>query len=347
MSQNEIPITNIYYLLCYAWNHVEESDVVRIEELENLKAVHDLFGKVLAEGTFRLIRGGIDRDYREVNEDLAGVRGKIELSETVKRALRARGQVACVFEEMSPDVLHNQILRSTHKSLLKIPDLSPDVRASVRDAYAKLGGITVIPIRRETFQRVRLDRNRRYYRFLLSLCHLIHEQLLVDEKSGKARFTAFSEARMEKLYEDFIIGFYRREQRRYRVNHPSRGISWADEGTADDQRRYIPKMEADVILEEPNRRILIDAKYYKEALKSHYGHKKLSSGNLYQLLAYLRNREATAPPGAKHEGMLLYPTVDESIAIDVRLEGFSIQARTINLAQNWRDIERDMLALIA
>ena len=88
----KIPIANIYYLLCYAWSHVEERDVVRLEELDGLERVHDLLGKVLAEGVFRLIRRGIDRGYREVREDLAGIRGKIAMGETAKRSLPPAGR---------------------------------------------------------------------------------------------------------------------------------------------------------------------------------------------------------------------------------------------------------------
>ena len=220
MKDRRIPIANIYYLLCYAWSHVDEQDVVRLEELEGLSRVQDLLGKVLAEGTFRLIRRGIDRGYREVREDLAGIRGKIAVGETAKRALRARGQVTCDFEELSHDVLHNRILRSTLGSLLQLPDLHSNVRAEVRNAYTKLDGVGVVRLNRRLFQEVQLDRNRRYYRFLLSVCRLIHEQLLVDEQSGEARFTDFSEERMEKLYEDFIIEFYRREQDHYQGQPP-------------------------------------------------------------------------------------------------------------------------------
>ena len=346
MTDKKIPIANIYYLLCYAWSHVEEGDVVRLDELQELEEVHDLLGKVLADGTFRLFRRGLDRDYREVQEDLAGIRGKIAVSETAKRVLRARGQVACRFEEMSHDVPHNRILRSTLRSLMRLPDLHSGVRTSVRRAYSKLAGVTVVALNRRVFQQVQLDRNRRYYRFLLSVCRLIHEQLLVDEKTGETRFTDFSEERMEKLYEDFIIEFYRREQDHYRINHRGRIIAWADEGTPEHQRSKIPRMQADVILEAPNRRIVMDAKYYREALGGRFGG-KLHSANLYQLLAYLRNREATEVPGPKHEGMLLYPTVGETVAVDVRLEGFSIRARSIDLAQDWRNIRDDMLALIA
>ena len=346
MNDRKIPIANIYYLLCYAWGHVEESDVVRLDELEELDGVHDLLGKVLVEGTFRLIRRGVDRGYREVREDRAGIRGKMAVGETVKRALRARGQVACDFEEMSYDVLHNRIVRSTLRSLMRLPSLHADLRAGVRSAYAKLGEVTVVALNRRVFQQVRLDRNRRYYRFLLSVCRLIHEQLLIDERSGDARFTDFSDERMAQLYERFIIEFYRREQDRYRVNHRGRTISWADEGTSERQRAKLPRMEADAILEAPGRRIVMDAKYYREAFGGRRGG-KLHSGNLYQLLAYLRNREATAEPGPRHEGMLLYPTVGETVDVDVRLEGFAIQARSIDLAQDWRKIHDDMLALVA
>ena len=347
MNEKRIPIANIYYLLCYAWKHVEESDVVRLDEVGELERVHDLLGKVLAEGTFRLIRSGIDRGYREEREDIAGIRGKIDVGETVKRALRSRGQVACTFEEMSHDVLHNRILRSTLKSLTRLPDLDGDVATSVRSAYAKLKGITNVTLSRRLFKRVQLDRNRRYYRLLLSVCRLIHEHLLPDEASGETRFTDFSDEQMEKLYEEFIIEFYRREQDHYRINRRGRSIRWVDDGTDDHQRSMIPQMQADVILDAPDRRIIMDAKFYRRALSTRYGTTKLRSEHLYQLLAYMRNREASEAAGPKHEGMLLYPTVDETVAVDVRLEGFRVSARSINLGQEWQNIHNDMLALVS
>ena len=97
MSERAIPIANIYYLFCYAWDHVEERDVVRVQDLEGLDKVHDLLGKVLAQGIFRLIRRSIDHGYRDVREELPGIRGKIAVGETAKRGLRARGQVACEY----------------------------------------------------------------------------------------------------------------------------------------------------------------------------------------------------------------------------------------------------------
>ena len=41
-----IPIENIYYLLCYAWNKLEEKDRVNISVGDNTE-LQDLFAKVL------------------------------------------------------------------------------------------------------------------------------------------------------------------------------------------------------------------------------------------------------------------------------------------------------------
>lgn len=357
----DIPIENLYYLLCYAWGFAEQRDTKVAGDAGKLEAVQDLLGKVLAMGVNRLLRRGIDRGYVERREDLAGIRGKLAVSETAKRALRARSRVACDFEELSVDILPNRILRSSLNSLRKLGErrrgtkgglvgLERRVRQEVVSAYHRLGGVSVVPLHRRTFGLVQLDRNRRLYRFLLSVCRLVYESQLMDE--SKSDRTAFLDFRRDKLqmwhlFEKFVTGFYRREQREFRVNAGGRGIAWWDvEGATDTGRAMIPRMEADIILESRNRRIIMDTKYYAKALTHHFGPAKLRSGNLYQLLTYLRNREATKPANAKHEGILLYPQVDEPVQAEVRLEGFRIQACTINLNQPWEKIHDDLLEIL-
>ena len=349
-----IPILNIYYLLCYAWGRVQERDTMRLTALGGLSTVQDLLGKVLAGGVNHLFRRGIDRGYVERREDIAGVRGKLAASETAKRALRARGRAACDFEELSVDILPNRILRTSLCQLLgRRVRLDGDVRSEVRSAYRRLDRVSHARLKRNTFGQVQLGGNRRLGHFLLSVCRLLYESSVVDEKTGRTAFRDFrrDEATMWALFEEFVTGFYQREQRVYRVNPGRRRrIDWADSYAEDDSdRARIPVMAADVILESPDRRIIMDTKYYKDALARGRGsgNGKLHSGNLYQLLAYLRNREATSPDGAKHDGILLYPQVDdEPLRARIRLEGFGIQARTVNLNRDWRHIHKEMLETI-
>ena len=345
----DIPILNVYYLLCYAWDRVQERDTVRVAALETVSTVQDLLGKVLAGGVNHLFRRGIDRGYVERREDLAGIRGKLAVSETAKRALRARGRTACDFEELSVDILPNRILRtSLHGLLGRWVRLHPNVRGEVRAAYRRLDGVSRTRLKRNTFGQVQLGGTRRLYRFLLSVCRLLYESSVVDENTGRTVFRDFrrDEATMWALFEEFVTGFYVREQRVYRVNPGGRRINWADAYAEDDATRArIPVMTADVILESAERRIILDTKYYRDALTHGRGSGlgKLNSGNLYQLLAYLRNREATRSGRPRHDGVLLYPEVGEKLRVDVRLEGFRVQARTVNLYRDWRDIHIEML----
>lgn len=339
-----IPIRNVYYLLCYAWRHVEQEDLVDLSELDELDGVQNLFGKVLARGTARLLRQGIDRGYRERTEAIAGVRGKIDVSGTAKRALRVRGQTLCTFEEMTADVLHNRILRASLGTLLTLPNLEPGIRREVGLVYRKLDGITALRLTRRHFRRVQLDSNMRLYRFLIGLCLLLYDSVLVDDATGEARFVDFrrEDATMWKVFEDFVVGFYDTEQTRYRVS-PSRRIDWHDPRGPDLDR--VPVMEADLILESVERRIILDTKFYGSPFGGRVGG-KLHSANLYQLLAYLRNREGAHPDGAPHEGVLLYPTIQETVRVDVELGGFQVRARSVDLAKPWREVREELLGVI-
>ena len=352
VTVDRIPILNVYYLLCYAWGRVQDRNTARLGQLEGSATVEDLLGKMLAVGVNQVFRRGVDRAYLERREDLAGVRGKLSVGETVKRMLQAQGRAACDFEELSVDIPANRILRSSLRRLLRGGALHRDVRAEVRAAYRRFDGVSLIRLHRGVFSRLQLGGNRRLYRFLLSVCKLLHESSMVDERTGRATFRDFrrDEATMWAIFEEFVAGFYEREQRVYRVNPEGRRrVDWADWYAEDaGSRARIPVMTADVILESSQRRIILDTKYYAETLahRSATGSGKLHSGNLYQLLAYLRNRQANRPEGSKHEGILLYPKVDETLRVDVRLEGFRVQARTVDLEQDWRSIHEEMLETI-
>jgi 5-methylcytosine-specific restriction enzyme subunit McrC len=345
----KIPIANVYYLLCYAWQHTQDDEVVSVGDAGQFDGVHDLLGKVLAEGTFHLVRQGLDRGYVDHEEDLSGVRGKIDLAGTVKRSTRTRGRVACRYGELSYDVPHNRILKAALRELLRLETLAPDVRVEVGLAFRKLADVPTVALEPRLFRQLQLDRNRRLYRFLMSVCWLIWENVLVDPSNGSTSFRDFrdDDALMWKLFEDFVTEFYQREQTHYSVKGQGRidwHGAWAPVG---EHLTQLPAMWADVLLDADDRRIILDAKFHEKSLDGPYGARKLKSANLYQLLSYLRNRQKAVPEGPRHEGVLLYPVVDEPLAVEVNLEGFRIRARGIDLAQDWRLIHQDMLKVLA
>lgn len=151
------------------------------------------------------------------------------------------------------------------------------------------------------------------------------------------------EARLAALFEDFVYNFFRLEQGDARVAKPL--IRWHDARGSEHDLLRLPVMRTDVVLEWQARRLVLDAKYYQEALKEHRGRERLRSSHLYQIFAYLENM-AAACPGLVCEGMLLYPVVEQPFAFTYQLKGYRIAIRSINLAQPWREIHQDMLGLI-
>src|SRR5476649_468627 len=107
-----IPIRNIYYLLCYAWKRLDEGDLVEVGSLPG-EDLPNLLARILINGTNRLLRQGVDRVYVPSWHETVNPRGKIEVGQSIKRGLLMRNAVACVTDELSKDVLHNRILRTT------------------------------------------------------------------------------------------------------------------------------------------------------------------------------------------------------------------------------------------
>lgn len=342
--ESTIPIQNVYYLLCYAWNRLEEGEVVDVSSINSTKLV-DLFAKVLTGGTHHLIRRGLDRGYLAFSEDTGRLRGKIDFASSLKRNLLAHALARCEFDELDYNVLHNRILKTTLSRLAWAEDMNSKLKQEVREALSWLRDIDPIHLTSQIFRRVQLHRNNHYYVFLLNICELIHEFLLVDERSGRSRFRDFlrDERCMAGLFEEFVRNFYRLQQKVFQVK--SLQIKWKAEPLDDSAMNYLPVMQTDVCLIGHTRKIILDCKYYKETLQQNYGKASIHSQNLYQIFSYLKNKESDLG-WEQCEGILLYPVIDRSVHLTYRIQGHRCQISTINLNQDWQNIEKDMLGII-
>jgi 5-methylcytosine-specific restriction enzyme subunit McrC len=80
-----IPIQNVYYLLCYAWNKMQEKDIVNVDT-STYDQLPDLLAKVLLTGCNRLFKQGLDRSYIESTELYPGIKGKTRLQQLYQSA---------------------------------------------------------------------------------------------------------------------------------------------------------------------------------------------------------------------------------------------------------------------
>lgn len=344
---DRVPIQNIYYLLCYAWNHLQETHYADVRT-EECSKIWDLLAKVLVRSSQQLVKRGVHRNYVERYERRVRPRGKLLFTDGIRRPVVGSAAIPCQFDELDADVLPNQIIRATLRLLQRHSGLSEKIAREVNDVAPYWMDYSAIAVSPRTFRRLQLNRSMRHYRFALSICELIHREYLPAEESGERQFRDFlrDEASMGTLFENFVFNFLEKEQGEYRVSAPE--VRWAvdPENSSDGGLRLLPKMRTDIVLASDRDRIIVDCKFYKDAFQRHHDTAKFISGNLYQLFTYLKNQETVN--GWEHaRGMLLYPTTGQGVDETVRIHGHDIRVASINLDQDWQSVAADMLGLLS
>lgn len=339
-----IPIQNIYYLLCYAWNKLEERDVIDVS-MDDCKNIIDLFAKVLIGTTTHLFKRGLDRDYIEHHEDRSTLRGKLKFDPSLKRILLHQGKAHCHFDDLHYNILYNQILKTAIHRIILHKSLDRDLKDQLIGLYRRFHGIEEIGLSPRVFRSVRLHRNNFFYDFPLRICELVYNDLLVAEGDGNTRFRDFlRDRKMWQLFQEFVRNFYRLEQSEFRVI--GGGIKWHGMGLSGQAREMLPNMTSDITLKSNDKRIIIDTKFYKNALVTHHDKQMVRPDHLYQLFAYVKNDARDEDP-QRFDGILLYPAVGhEPINLQYKIHGHRMSVRSINLNQEWRGIHRDLLSLI-
>ena len=115
----------------------------------------------------------------------------------------------CSFDELSHDVLHNRILKTTVARLAASSDVDKTYRSELADIHRRLSNIKETHLRADLFARVQLHRNNAFYGFLMNVCEMIYNYYLASQKGGDASFRDFfrDEGKMATVFENFVLQF--------------------------------------------------------------------------------------------------------------------------------------------
>lgn len=357
----QIPIQNIYYILCYAWGMGGLCGKVKVG-IEQCDSIANLLVHVLLNATDDLLKRGLTQGYSICETEMDGVKGKINIGETLKIGRFRQGRICCNYDEFSSDILVNQIIYSTLSDALKIRNLSEQNEGRIVKAIRRMPQMKRIRLSDSIFKSVHLHRNNIYYQFVINICHLLHKSLLPNENiAGKLEFSNLmdDERAMNRIFEKFLMNFYKHEcyeefpdvSRSYiRFQLTPFGMTFAK--SKDDAYRLLPMMETDVTLYNPytKKKIILDAKYYKETLVSRYGDDgKVRREHLSQILTYVMNQESDSIAYTKDtKGILVYPTVDTDFDVSYVYKDTNhvIRVSTVNLNQDWLMIEQRLKDII-
>lgn len=326
------PVKNIYYMLSYAFYSLnfKEYKKVASEEFDN---IYELFSELLIIALNKQIKQGLYRDYIEVDETTSSIRGKINITESINELSFINKKLNCTYDEFSVNSYLNKIIKTTLTILLKAP-ISKEKRRPIKNILLYFRDVDTIDTNNINWQ-IRYDRNNQDYRMIIGICYLTLKGLLQSDSKGEKKLMEFfDDMRMSRLYEKFILNYYRKEHSYLKASSPQ--IEWQLD---DDFADMLPRMQTDITLEYGDKILIIDAKYYSNTTQSYYDTKTIHSHNLYQIFTYVKNKEVEVDDEVS--GMLLYARTRERIQPDhdYLMSGNKISVKTLDLNADFESIK--------
>jgi 5-methylcytosine-specific restriction enzyme subunit McrC len=313
---SQIPIKSIFYLLSY----VDDFSELRKDKFKDLATEHfdnilDLCTAILTREMAVQIKRGLRHAYVPVTEALSSPKGRIEIGESVRTLVQVKHKLVCSFDEYSVDSYLNRIVKTTLE-MLKRSNVKVEHKAGATRVLRYLQGVQSLNPYKINWH-IRYDRNDSSYRLLISICYLAVYHLLQMKDEGKTRLMDYEILKKFHLYEKFILGYY---EKKFPELTPNADIfNWnlspqKPGAPSEKTEKYLPIMHTDITLHDDKKTLIIDAKFYENGVMTTnlQGEKKLNSNNLYQIVAYVKNRPLN-DQSHKVSGMLLYARTDEDV----------------------------------
>ena len=344
-KDKSILIKNIYYMLVYAFTNLKQKDIKEIagEKFDNL---HNLLASILANGISNQLKQGLYREYINRIDNLTTLRGKIDMSGTIKNFVAGRKVLTCEYDELSENNLLNQILKMTSILLIRHGEVDSKHKAALKKVMLFFNNVDEINPSSIRWSSLLLNRNNQTYRLLLNICQFILKGMLLTTDDGEYKLMEFADDQeMCRLYEKFLLEYYRKEFPQ--VNASRSQITWALDDNISDM---LPIMQTDIMLTQGNNVLIIDAKYYTHTTQNYHNTQKLRSDNLYQIFTYVKNKAAEFnPKPRKVSGMLLYARTDENIQPDnvYQMSGNQISVKTLDLNKDFSEIAAQLNNIVS
>lgn len=334
-------VKNIYYMLCFSFsrNLLDEKDEEKLSE-EAFDNIYSLFSLLLCLMLKKEIKKGIHREYINTNDEFVTIKGKINLNNTINRNSLVKKKVVCEYDIYNENCLLNRIIKTTLYFLLKSSEKNK-IENTTKEIIKKLlnyfNNVDFIEIKTIKWDRIKFNRNNVSYKYIIDICKLILNGLIVSDRNGTNYFKEFlDDKKVCTIFENFIKEYYRKYYPE--LNASSRKLYLTDDPDVD----FVPVMKTDITLEYEDKMLIIDAKFYNKILKSNFFNSKcktVSNDNLYQILAYVDNQDPYK--NGNVYGMLLYAQTieDPSISITKELNKHKIIINTLNLNEDWNNIK--------
>lgn len=320
------------------------SDFRALEELtngaieQNPEDIPDLIAEFLIRSVKKRFKQPLTQGYYQQHNKMNRVRGKIDVLTTETKQLLKRGQVACIFEELTLNTPRNCYIRAALQLLSRMKNTKQELRMQCKYWSNEMirQGITDSKPDERKISAERFSRHDLHDKPMLDAAKLAFQLALPTEELGDHAFLTPNreEQWVYKLFEKAVAGFYRINLPKTWCVVPGKRLGWQITQRSAGIDAVLPNMQTDIFLENVTQksRITIDTKFTSILKKGQYKEKTISSGYLYQIYAYLFSQKGLDDFEGVSQGVLLHPSVGEVFDETVVIQEYPIRFMTIDLA---------------
>ena len=227
-----------------------------------------------------LVRSGVARRYVPVEENLPYLRGRIRFREHIRENLTNRARFFVTHDELSVNRPTNRLIRSTLDRLAS-QVRSGENRQLLRQLSAVFEDVPLAANPHDDWRKHHIDRSMRHYESVMRWVGLfLFNHGLTTFAGRHANLSLLLP--MEQVFEDFVLGSFRRHQKSYAVTgqRPQKHLATIDGSKAFMMKPDISLLEGDQVT------FTLDAKWKEvNANRDHPKH-GIDQGDMYQLYAY-------------------------------------------------------------
>ena len=277
---------------------------------------------------------GLVNDYTPHTELTNEPHGHIDIARSIKQGTVNRGKLFCDFEMYDSLTYQNSIINSVIRSMIECSELNKANRSELKVFSSRMNNIPTVPLANIKWNLAEYRGRSKEYRMALKICRLFTEALLPSDGGSRLMKGFISSLQEHKLFEEFVRGYFKIEYPE--IFDKTRWMEWAVTGESSD---FLPGMEMDLLLKKGNRVLIVDTKYYGSILSGRKSQNVLNSSNLYQINAYIQNRQFYNPD-EEISGMLLYAKAsDDFNSCHNDLLGHRIYSWALDCDGDWSEID--------
>ena len=288
----------------------------------------EILVRIFSEKLVDAVRQGMPRRYVAHEDDLAALRGRLDVTRQFTKLAVNPSRLACRFDSLSPDIALNRIMKAAIARLTRIAR-SADNQRRLRDLAFIYADIAHLPVSALGWDEVVLDRTNARWRELLNLAKLLLGERFQTTSAGRSNgFSLLFE--MNTLFEEYVARMVQRALSGGELRVISQGgriycLETESGGLFQTKPDILIKNGREVVQ-------VIDTKWKRIASRIDDRKQGVSQADVYQMMAYGRLYDCPRLT-------LLYPhnvglSCDEGLQVSRRVTGSDhwLETATIDVA---------------